>query len=99
MDDRDRVLLSLRAILDAPGTSGKALEAKSRAAAQLARMTGTDPTGYGGAKDPVDEQAPDPMADLDRLAAQRKLRARKGLTPADVEERARIREAQKRWSA
>jgi hypothetical protein len=41
MTHDDELIKALRAILDAPGTSGKALEAKAAAARQLDRLTGS----------------------------------------------------------
>jgi hypothetical protein len=72
--DEELLLEGLRAILAAPGASGKSLEAKASAARQLAALTGIGvelPANPSGVPDA------DPMADLDDLEALRRRRARK----------------------
>lgn len=73
-DDVELIKEGLRAVLRAPGTSGKALEAKASAARQLAALDGLV-KGRDDAKD--DELLEDPMADLEDLERQRQKRARR----------------------
>jgi hypothetical protein len=70
-DPREELITALRAILAAPGTSGKALEAKASAARQLARLQSLVP--HAGAEE-EQELPPDPIAaaGLDELAPRRR---------------------------
>ena len=73
-DPREELIAALRAILAAPGTSGKALEAKASAARQLMQLQGL---GASAAADPAEEELPpDPIAaaGLDDLAPRRRRR-------------------------
>ena len=70
--DHELLAESLREILRAPGTSGKALEAKASAARQLAALTGQS---INSAADGAGAQGEvDPQADLDELKARRQRR-------------------------
>ena len=72
--DRERILNSLRAIIDAPGTSSRALAAKYAASMRLAKMTGIP------SPDPEQDEEPharDPMEFLDDLECLRRRRARR----------------------
>ena len=72
--DEDLIKQALREVLRAPGTSGKALEAKASAARQLAVLEGLLKVAAAAPED--EAEAPDPYEDLDRLEAQRQKRAR-----------------------
>ena len=72
-DPRAELIEALRAILAAPGTSGKALEAKASAARQLAHLQGFARTAHE--PDPAVPEAVDLMADLDEPEARRRKRS------------------------
>jgi hypothetical protein len=71
----DELVASLRAILAATGTSGKALEAKASAARQLSAVLGLGGSGKAAAAG-EEELPPDPIAaaGLDDLAPIRRRR-------------------------
>ena len=77
--DRERVLKSLRAIIDAPGTSSRALAAKYAASMRLAKLTGMDVEPEPQVTDVTDVnyQHPDPFDDLTEMEFWRVKRARK----------------------
>ena len=75
VEDTDEALIkaSLRAILRSDGTSAKALAAKAQAARQLSILSGLQKPEEAHS----DDDAPDPMADLDELEMRRLARRRK----------------------
>jgi hypothetical protein len=74
--DRDELIAALRAIVNAPGHSGKHVVAKAQASRQLAQLLGLDAMSVR--QQAVDEeQVPDPMADMDVMEAERRRRCRR----------------------
>jgi hypothetical protein len=73
-ENREAIIRGLKAILDAPGTSGKHVEAKASAARQLAALELDGEVVAIRQEEPPDA---DPMADLDRMEHQRRRRSRK----------------------